>query len=92
MCLAVPGRIVECQGNEALVDIGGNRLNVSNMLTPDATVGDWVLVHAGFSISTIDEQDALETWDTLRQAFGTDLGEDGNDGAPRIDTKAEGAP
>ena len=66
MCLAVPGKIIECHPDEALVDFQGNRLRVSTLLTPGAAIGDWVLVHAGFAISTIDEKDALETWDYLR--------------------------
>jgi hydrogenase expression/formation protein HypC len=67
MCLAVPGRIVECAGDEAVVDLQGNRLKISRLLTPQAAVGDWVLVHAGFSIAEIEEQEALETWDYLRE-------------------------
>ena len=66
MCLAVPGKIIECDDDEALVDFQGNRLRVSTLLTPEAAVGDWVLVYAGFAISTIDEKDALDTWDYLR--------------------------
>ena len=70
MCLAVPGRILECGEAEALVDLQGNRLNVSTTLTPDVVPGDWVLIHAGFTLTTLSEHDALETWDYLRQAFG----------------------
>jgi len=66
MCLAVPGKIIECRGSEALVDFQGNRLNVCMTLTPEAATGDWVLVHAGFALSTIAERDALETWEYLR--------------------------
>ena len=66
MCLAIPGKIIECADNEALIDLRGNRLKVSTVLTPDAAVGDWVLAHAGFAISLIDETDALETWEWLR--------------------------
>ncbi|MBU0637282.1 MAG: HypC/HybG/HupF family hydrogenase formation chaperone [Planctomycetes bacterium] len=69
MCLAVPGKIVECDEAEALVDMQGNRLKVSLALTPEAGPGDWVLVHAGFAITELDEQEALETWDYLRQAY-----------------------
>lgn len=43
MCLAIPGKIIECADNEALIDLRGNRLKVSTVLTPDAAVGDWVL-------------------------------------------------
>lgn len=73
MCLAVPGKILERTDEEALVDFQGNRLKVNTTLTPEAQVGEWVLVHAGFAISQIAEQDALETWDYLRQCGATDI-------------------
>jgi hydrogenase expression/formation protein HypC len=66
MCLAVPGRIIECNGDEAVINMQGNRLPISRLLTPEAGPGDWVLVHAGFAISTISESDARQTWDYLR--------------------------
>lgn len=66
MCLAVPGKIIQCDEAEALVDLQGNRLRISKVLTPEASVGDWVLVHAGFAITTISDQDARQTWDYLR--------------------------
>jgi hydrogenase expression/formation protein HypC len=66
MCLAVPGRIIASEDDAALVDFCGNRVRVSTVLTPAACVGDWVLVHAGFAISEISEQAALENWDCLR--------------------------
>jgi hydrogenase expression/formation protein HypC len=66
MCLAVPGKIIACANDEAVVDFQGNRLRVSTILTPQTAVGEWVLVHAGFALSTIEEKDALETWDYLR--------------------------
>ena len=67
MCLAVPGKIIECANNEAILDLQGNRIRVSTLLTPEAGVGDWVLAHAGFAISTLSEADALETWQWLKQ-------------------------
>jgi hydrogenase expression/formation protein HypC len=67
MCLAVPAHIVEASENEAVVDLQGNRMRVSTVLTPEAALGDWVLVHAGFAITRIEEREALETWDYLRQ-------------------------
>jgi hydrogenase expression/formation protein HypC len=83
MCLAVPGRIIECRDDEITVDMQGNRVKASRLLTPEAGVGDWVLVHAGFAISQLDEADALQTWDYLRQALGEELDEqlDGEEGA-----------
>ncbi|QDV90592.1 Hydrogenase isoenzymes formation protein HypC [Phycisphaerae bacterium RAS2] len=70
MCLAVPGKMIECDGSNAVVDMQGNRVRIVRVLTPDARPGDWVLVHAGFSISTMDETTALETWDYLDGAYG----------------------
>jgi hydrogenase expression/formation protein HypC len=81
MCLAVPGKIVECRGEEAVVSLQGNRLKISIILTPQAAVGNWVLVHAGFAIAIIDERDALETWDYLRAAIGTPLESFGDEAA-----------
>lgn len=73
MCLAVPARIIECETDDALVDMQGNRVWVSRVLTPEANIGTWVLVHAGFAISTIDEKEAATTWDYLRQSYGPGL-------------------
>ena len=75
MCLAVPGKVIECSGEQALVDCQGNRFEISKVLTPEAQTGDWVLVHAGFAISQIGEQDALETWSYLRGCYGSAAGE-----------------
>ena len=66
MCLAIPGKIIERANDQAVIDLQGNRVKISTVLTPDAAVGNWVLAHAGFAISLIDENDALETWEWLR--------------------------
>jgi hydrogenase expression/formation protein HypC len=70
MCLAVPGKIIARDGDEAVVDLQGNRLKVSTVLTPHAVVGSWVLIHAGFALTQLDEHEARQTWDYLRQALG----------------------
>jgi hydrogenase expression/formation protein HypC len=62
MCLALPARIVEKDGDDSWVKLGDARLRVSLIMTPDAEVGDWVLVHAGFAIQEVGEEDARETW------------------------------
>jgi hydrogenase expression/formation protein HypC len=73
MCLAVPGKIVAVEeggptgGRIGTIDFQGNRAEASLVLTPEARPGDWVLVHAGFAIQTLDEEDALETWKYLEQ-------------------------
>ncbi|HET89393.1 MAG TPA: HypC/HybG/HupF family hydrogenase formation chaperone [Chloroflexi bacterium] len=68
MCLAIPGRIVEIvpgSENELMrigkVNFGGIARRVCLAYVPDAQVGDYVIVHAGFAISRLDEQDAQET-------------------------------
>ena len=58
MCLAIPARIVEMEGDRAVVDAMGNRWNARTTLLPEVKLGDLVLVHAGFAISTVDEEEA----------------------------------
>jgi hydrogenase expression/formation protein HypC len=69
MCLAVPGRVIARDGDEAVVDLQGNQLRVSTVLTPEADVGSWVLIHAGFALTQLDEREARQTWDYLRQVL-----------------------
>lgn len=73
MCLAVPGRVVEVGYDRAWVDFQGNRAEVCIALTPHVDAGDWVLVHAGFAITTIDEAEGLATWSYLRGQEWNDL-------------------
>ena len=61
MCLAVPVKIIEIEGTHAVVDVAGNRRHASLMLVPEAKVGDYVLLHAGFAIALLEEADALES-------------------------------
>jgi hydrogenase expression/formation protein HypC len=70
MCLAVPAKVVEIVDEEnqiAKVDIGGVRRNISVALLEDVRVGDWVLVHVGFAIQKVDEEEATQTLTLLRQ-------------------------
>lgn len=68
MCLAVPGQILErLDDGLAKVDFTGVRRNVSVVFTPEAEPGDWVLVHVGFALDRIDEQQARETLELLEQ-------------------------
>ena len=62
MCLALPAKIDEKSGEEAWVVLGDTRMKISLVMTPEAEVGDWVLVHAGFAIQTVTEEYARETW------------------------------
>jgi hydrogenase expression/formation protein HypC len=70
MCLAVPAKVVEIVDEEnqiAKVEIGGVRRNISVALLDDVRVGDWVLVHVGFAIQKVDEEEAMQTLTLLRQ-------------------------
>ena len=59
--MAVPMRVVAVNGNEAEVEQGGTKLQVRVDLVEDVRVGDYVLVHAGFAIQKLDEEEAFET-------------------------------
>lgn len=60
MCLAIPGKIVNIDGDMGDVDFGGVTRK-ANLSMVDAQVGDWAVVHAGFAIQLMDEEDAQET-------------------------------
>ena len=79
MCLAVPGQIVSIAGDDPVVrfgrvSFGGVVREVSLAYVPEAVVGDYVIVHAGFALNRIDEEEAQKTLDLLRQL---DVGEAG---------------
>ena len=67
MCLAVPARIIRIQGREGDAEIGGIARRVSLALTPEAREGDYVLLHTGFAISVVDEQEAVESLKLFRE-------------------------
>lgn len=61
MCLGVVGRIDEIRGDTALAEILGVRREISIVLVPEAKINDYVMIHAGFAINLMDEEDARET-------------------------------
>ena len=70
MCLAVPGQILEVVDETkrlAMVEVAGVHRNVNVGLLDDVGPGDWVLIHVGFAISQVDEQEALATQRLLEQ-------------------------
>jgi hydrogenase expression/formation protein HypC len=81
MCLAVPGRVVEIAGEGEMrmgkVDFAGVQRQACLAYVPEVRLGDYVLVHVGFAISRIDEQQAMETLATLKE-----IGELGELGTP----------
>jgi hydrogenase expression/formation protein HypC len=71
MCIAVPGKVTGIDDlNMATVDFGGTTKVASADLVPDIAVGDYVLVHAGFIINKLDEEDARETLQLFKQYMG----------------------
>jgi len=69
MCLAIPARIIELDGDKAVVDAMGNHFKAKTTLLPEAKLGDLVLVHAGFAISLVDEEEAKKTWQLLAEIY-----------------------
>jgi hydrogenase expression/formation protein HypC len=67
VCLAIPVRIVSINGDEAETEIGGVRRRVSIAFTPEARVGDYVLLHTGYAITVVDEAEAEETLKLLEE-------------------------
>ena len=73
MCLGIPARIIEVVDVEskiATAEISGIRREISVALCPEAEVGDWVLVHVGFALATIDEEQARQTIALLERMGG----------------------
>jgi hydrogenase expression/formation protein HypC len=68
MCLAIPSKIVRIENNVATIDVDGVQREASLLLVENPKVGDYVIVHAGFAINKINEEDALESLKLLREA------------------------
>ncbi|KZL89696.1 HypC/HybG/HupF family hydrogenase formation chaperone [Clostridium magnum] len=67
MCLAVPGKVLSIENNKGVIEIGNMRREVFMHLLPDAKVGDYVLVHAGCAMQTIDEEEAKITLELIKE-------------------------
>ncbi|MCL0073557.1 HypC/HybG/HupF family hydrogenase formation chaperone [Dehalococcoidia bacterium] len=61
MCLAIPALVKSIEGQEAEADMGGISRRISLWLTPEVEVGDYVLIHTGYAISVLDQEEAEET-------------------------------
>ena len=70
MCLAIPGQVKEIQGEKGQVDIGGVCKEISFTFIPEVKEGDWILIHTGFGLNIISEEDALDTITLLKEAYG----------------------
>jgi len=71
MCLAIPAKVIErLQAEDAIIDAGGVVKRVSLALVPEAAPGDYVIVHAGYAISRLDQDEALRTLELFAQMQG----------------------
>jgi len=76
MCLAIPGKILEIDGNSALIDFDGIKQKVIIALIQNPEIGKYVIVHAGYAIEMINEKDALEAieqWKEIAEDQNLDL-------------------
>ena len=70
MCLGIPMQIVEVDGDVGIVESGGIKRKVGLMLIDEAKVGDWVIVHAGFAINCLDQQEARKNLELMNEMAG----------------------
>jgi hydrogenase expression/formation protein HypC len=69
MCLAIPVKITKLDGTHAEVDMGGVKRDADIRFVDDVKVGDYILIHAGFAIEKIDETQARETLELLKDIY-----------------------
>jgi hydrogenase expression/formation protein HypC len=96
MCLAVPGKVLSISGDDPLervgrVDFGGVIREASLAYVPEVKIGDYVIVHVGFALSRVDEEEALKIFEYLREMEElADLEEDAAGTVPGSGTSATG--
>lgn len=71
MCLGVPLKLIEVDGETGIVEMGGVRRRVNLSLVEGVEAGKYVIVHAGFAITVMDEKEAEETLKLLNEMIGT---------------------
>ena len=67
MCLAIPMKVIEIKNSEGIVELGGVQREVNLQLVEDVSVGDYILIHAGFAIQKLDRGEAEKTLSFLRE-------------------------
>lgn len=73
MCLAIPAKVLSVKKNSASVDFGEGVLREVNVTLVDVKVGDYVLVHAGYAIQVLSEEEAQETLSLWNQILATEI-------------------
>ncbi|MEA2054436.1 MAG: HypC/HybG/HupF family hydrogenase formation chaperone [Candidatus Thermoplasmatota archaeon] len=69
MCLAIPGKILSIDGNRAKIDYGEGTTRNADVSLVNASVGDYVIVHAGFAIQVLDADEAIKTLALFREVI-----------------------
>jgi len=72
MCLSIPSRVISINGDMAVVSVGGTEYEASLQLLEDVSVDDYVLLHTGFAIQKISEEEALATFKLLGELGAID--------------------
>jgi hydrogenase expression/formation protein HypC len=70
MCLAVPMKVVSCKDGVGIAEMAGVKKEISFMMLPEAEIGDYVIVHAGFAIQILNEEEAQKTLALFREMAG----------------------
>lgn len=70
MCLSVPGKVISIEKETAQVDVGGTRISVGTQLLEEVRQGDYVLIHSGFALQLISEEDAKAQLELVRAMKG----------------------
>jgi hydrogenase expression/formation protein HypC len=83
MCLGIPMRLIERNGNQAVAELSGVRREVMLDLCPEAEIGEYVIIHAGYAIQRMGETEAQEVLDLLKEYLKDEgFGADGPAGPP----------
>ncbi len=67
MCLSVPAQVMKIEGENAEVSVGGTMMNANLSMVDEVHVGDYILLHTGFALQKIDEEEAIETLKTFEE-------------------------
>lgn len=67
MCLAIPMKVVEIEGSKGVVEYSGIKREVGLQLLEEVSINDWVIIHTGFAISKLNEEEARETLSLLKE-------------------------
>ncbi|MEM2902117.1 MAG: HypC/HybG/HupF family hydrogenase formation chaperone [Candidatus Bathyarchaeia archaeon] len=79
MCLAVPGKVLKVEGSKGKVDFGDGVLRDVDLTLVEVVEGDYVLVHAGFAIQVLKEEDALKTLEIWKEILELEKGDEVGD-------------